>query len=367
MGPRPSSTLTISTPGRICLFGEHQDYLDLPIIAAAISRRISIHGTVRPDDTMVLRLDDIGTTDSFSVAGELRYTKERDYFRSGINVLRRHGHHFSRGYDCLVRGNIPIQAGTSSSSALVVTWIHFLSRVSDRPSSLSREEIANLAYEAEVLEFAEPGGRMDHYSTSLGGLIHLESQPQLRISTLDAPLGTWVLGNSHQAKDTKGILTRVRGEVSAAANAVRTVLPDFSLHATTVEELGECEAGLNRRHFAILSGTLANRDVTREALTVLRSAPIDHRRIGMLLNRHQTVLRDTLQISTTKIDAMIEAALEAGAYGAKINGSGGGGCMFAYAPESPATVAEAVGAIGDAMVVSIDQGTREESPANGNA
>ncbi|MEP0823197.1 MAG: GHMP kinase, partial [Ignavibacterium sp.] len=57
---------------------------------------------------------------------------------------------------------------------------------------------------------------------------------------------------------------------------------------------------------------------------------------------------------------MIDAALKAGALGAKINGSGGGGCMFAYAPDNADRVAEAVGALGEAMVVSIDEGTRRE-------
>src|SRR5512139_1111941 len=115
------STLTISTPGRICLFGEHQDYLGLPVIAAAISRRISIHGTLRSDNRMILKLPDIGSEVSFSLGEKLAYTVERDYFRSAVNVLQKHGHHFTRGYDCVVRGNIPINAGTSSSSALVVT------------------------------------------------------------------------------------------------------------------------------------------------------------------------------------------------------------------------------------------------------
>jgi galactokinase len=39
----------ISTPGRICLFGEHQDYLGLPVIAMAISLRATIRGDKRTD------------------------------------------------------------------------------------------------------------------------------------------------------------------------------------------------------------------------------------------------------------------------------------------------------------------------------
>jgi galactokinase len=74
------------------------------------------------------------------------------------------------------------------------------------------------------------------------------------------------------------------------------------------------------------------------------------------------VLRDNLKISTPKIDRMIEAALRAGAYGGKINGSGGGGCMFVYAPENPEAIAEAIaGAGGKAFIVEVDGGTRVES------
>ena len=360
-------TLRTSTPGRICLFGEHQDYLQLPVIAAAISRRISIHGTARPDDTMVLDLPDVGTSVSFSIAGELHYAEERDYFRSGVNVLRRHGHHFSRGYDCVVRGNIPINAGTSSSSALVVGWIHFLSCISDHRAPLAREEIANLAYEAEVLEFSEPGGMMDHYATALGKLIFLEPHPRVKVLELDAPLGTFVLGNSHQTKDTKGILARVRAEVTDVVSAIRRTCPDFSLHTATREGLRQCRTHLDRRQRAILEATLVNRDTTYQGLATLGAERLDHDRLGQLLNEQQVILRDTLQISTPKIDAMIETALRAGACGAKINGSGGGGCMFAYAPEHADEVADAVNGLGEAMVVSLDRGTHEERQAAGNA
>jgi galactokinase len=76
------------------------------------------------------------------------------------------------------------------------------------------------------------------------------------------------------------------------------------------------------------------------------------------------VLRDVLDISTPKIDRMIDAAFKAGAYGGKINGSGGGGCMFAYAPEGPELVAEAIArAGGTAYVITADAGTRVEREA----
>jgi len=55
---------------------------------------------------------------------------------------------------------------------------------------------------------------------------------------------------------------------------------------------------------------------------------------------------------------MIEAAMNAGALGAKINGSGGGGCMLAYAPENTNEVVEAIKKVGgEAFIVSSDKGT----------
>ncbi|MEZ4902734.1 MAG: galactokinase family protein [Spirosomataceae bacterium] len=185
--------MKISTPGRICLFGEHQDYLGLPTIAAAISRRISIEGTYRNDQQVVIDMPDLGQKEIFELADNLVYERERDYFRSTINVLKRRGFGFSRGLACVVHGNIPINSGTSSSSALIVTWANFLTRHADVPAELSAKELGEIANAAEVLEFGEPGGMMDHYSTAIGHLIYLESTPEIYVESLKPPLGTFVL------------------------------------------------------------------------------------------------------------------------------------------------------------------------------
>ena len=46
-------------------------------------------------------------------------------------------------------------------------------------------------------------------------------------------------------------------------------------------------------------------------------------KFGKLLNGHFDNLKNYKQISTVKIDKMVEICLENGAWGAKINGSGG--------------------------------------------
>ena len=58
---------------------------------------------------------------------------------------------------------------------------------------------------------------------------------------------------------------------------------------------------------------------------------------------------------------MIANALDAGAFGAKINGSGGGGCMFAYAPNAPEKVASAIAeAGGQPFIVHIAEGVKRD-------
>ena len=85
----------------------------------------------------------------------------------------------------------------------------------------------------------------------------------------------------------------------------------------------------------------------------------DHSLIGRLLYKHHRTLRDILKVSTSKIDSMLDASLDAGALGGKINGSGGGGCMFAYAPENPKKVASAIESVGGrAYIIGKDEGTK---------
>ncbi len=351
--------LTASTPGRICLFGEHQDYLGLPVIAAAISRRIDVtaHRTGSPQ--VRLQLPDIQQEIQFTIDQfPLTYLHDRDYFSSALNVLHREGLRFSEGISGQVSGNIPINAGTSSSSALLISWLNIASQLADIPCTFSPAQLAELAYVAEVLEFGDPGGRMDHYATALGGVIYLESSPTIRVETFQPGLGTFVLGDSSEPKDTIGLLKHVKYGMLAAIARMQSYDPAFSLETLPIGELDRYVHLLTPDEQMLVRGNLSDRDVLRQALALLQQPTIDQRQFGELLTIHQTNLRDAKRISTPKIDRMIDAALAAGAYGAKINGSGGGGCMFAYAPDRAEHVAEAIErAGGRAYLIDVDAGT----------
>ncbi|WP_138992599.1 mevalonate kinase [Larkinella sp. C7] len=362
-----SFPLSISTPGRICLFGEHQDYLGLPVIAAAISQRIRINAESTTKPEVRLFLPDIDAEERFSLATlPLTYRQDRDYFRSAVNILLREGFRFSTGIQGEIRGEIPINAGTSSSSALLVTWLAILTQFADNPQTLAPEKLAELAYAAEVLEFGEPGGMMDHYATAVGGVIYLESVPKIHLESFQPKLGALVLGDSRQPKDTIGVLKHVKFGMLRAMEKIKQYDPAFLLTTYPLEAADAYRSILTPDEMALLKGNLSDRDVLREALAMFKSGTVDHQRLGALLTIHQTSLRDAKRVSTPKIDHMIDEALKAGAYGGKINGSGGGGCMFAYAPEKPESVAEAIErAGGKAYIIRVDQGV-SKNPVSKN-
>lgn len=353
--------MKVSTPGRICLFGEHQDYLGLPVIAMAISRRVAIDGIKRNDNKIIINKPNLNQKEEFSLTNPLLYENERDYFRSAINVLRRRGYEFSNGFEITIDGNIPINSGTSSSSALLVSWINFLTNMADNPKEISTKEMGEIAYEAEVLEFGEPGGMMDHYSTAIGDIIYLESKPQIKVENLTPKLGSFVLGDSLEPKDTIGILKHVKFGMLDAIAKIKKFDPNFDLETTSTEKVPEYKNVLTSDEYALLIGNLSDRDILREALAMFNGQSVNHQRFGELLNIHQNSLRDAKRVSTPKINRMIDAAIKAGALGGKINGSGGGGCMFVYAPSNTEEVAEAIEKVGGrSYIITKDDGSRKE-------
>ncbi len=338
--------IRVSAPGRICLFGEHQDYLGLPVITMAVDRYIHIEGEAREERILQVSLPDIGGEERFPLPEKgrpLPYRHRRDYLRSVCNVLGEEGLAPGRGARCVVRGTIPINAGTSSSSALCVAWTRFLLTLGGKNDVLAdRAQVAHLAWRAEVTAFGGPGGMMDQYASALGGVRFIRFKPEVSTAALPPPPGDFILGDSGEPKDTMAILARVRGGVEAAAETIRRRQGGFSLETAGGRGAREWYSLLSPGQRELLEGALENRDITLQARQLFEQEPFDEKRFGDLLNRHHRVLAGKLRVSTPRIEAMLAAARAAGALGGKINGSGGGGCMFAYAAHDTEKVAAAI-------------------------
>ncbi|TFF92348.1 GHMP kinase [Candidatus Thorarchaeota archaeon] len=329
-------------PGRVCLFGEHSDYLGLGVISAAINLTIKVRA--RPIEVREIQVDylDTGESDAFSIEEESQYKHPRDYVRGAFNVLFRRGVCPVQGWLIEVSGNIPFAAGLSSSSALTVAAVKSFAWTAG--VELEGEELANTAFHAEVTEFSESGGMMDHYTSVFGNLIHLDP---CGLTLLPASIIGLVVGDSLEPKkDTVGDLAAIRSSAEEGYRVLSKMIPGFNQLKTP---MGQIE-----NHIDSLSGdcrrttltALRNRELTREAHRLLSKPDPDLDLLGNLIDKHHTLLRDGLNRSTEKIEAMIEAAKEVGALGCKINGSGGGGTMLALAPGKEASVATAIESVG---------------------
>jgi galactokinase len=352
-----------TAPGRICLFGEHQDYLGLPVIAAAIGVRLHIDITIESPllNRYKIVMPDIGRDELINTAMPLVYQHPKDYLRSAVKVVRENGFRLPNALTAIVRSEIPIAAGTSSSTALTMAWITALLH-SAEPDKASPDplQVARYSHACEVLEFKESGGMMDQLSIGYGGVCYIDFAPERPAQPLKAKPEGFVLGDSKQPKDTQAILSRVRGAAEGAIKKIKKALPPFDLKTTPYGEVEHIPCpDLTHEERKVLLGNIRNRDLLRQALDLLSREDFDPKRLGALLTSHHAVLRDAQGISTPKIEGMMDAALEAGALGGKINGSGGGGCMFVLAPGREGEVARAIEkAGGKAYPVSIGDGIR---------
>ena len=333
-------------PGRVCLFGEHQDYLGLPVIAAAIDLGIYFkwNGYHEPEDGRInINMPDINSIRQIDISSKkpLEYTSKRDYLLSSINVLFNKGINVNRGFDCEIHGTLPISAGASSSSALVVSWLQLLHHVfsskhgNDRETlnNLEPEALARWANQAEVGEFGESGGFMDHVTSAVGGVLYIT--PDYNITRLGFKDETClVLGDSLEKKETVENIRKLRARVETELLEIKEIIPEFSIDDAKFLNRSFLESnsgsGLHLEdNFPLVYANLQDGLITKRALTIFQNKSYQAKEIGALVTKHHVYLRDYLGISTPKIEKLIKTSLNAGAAGAKINGSGFGGTMFA--------------------------------------
>ena len=351
--------IKIKSPGRICLFGEHQDYLNYPTISMAISKYIYLQAERISEPKFLINQPDIDTSIEIQLnSGELEYTSNRDYLVSGYNQFIRKNCKFEKGYKIKITGDIPINAGVASSSALVIAWLYFLNLISDK--GLDSFQIALEGYNTEVKEFEEGGGMMDHFNSVFGNLIFLKPEiPKPNLFVYNLTLEGFVLGNSKEKKTTVDDLLKTKNATLKAFKILKDIMPDFNQFCTKLEDIKPYLTNLKKVYKQKIIGNIINRDITFDAKELideqyslitekkLLNTNIGfYQKLGNLLNLHQQQLNENIQISTEKINKMILNCLKSGAFGGKINGSGFGGTMFALFPNNEQLIKNAIEEVG---------------------
>ncbi len=206
------------------------------------------------------------------------------------------------GFTLTTRCDAPPGSGLGSSGALGVALVGALTRA--RQDSISRQEVADQAWQVETIEAQLPGGKQDQYAAALGGFHRLTFRdPDVGIEplTLDPAFAAALERHTLMCYTNK---SRVSGD-------------------TISRVLGAYDRGDSK-----VTGALRGLKETGHAMAdALRAA--DLARVGALLTenwKHQQALDPGMR--TVEMAQLEDAAIKAGALGGKAAGAGAGGCMF---------------------------------------
>jgi mevalonate kinase len=121
----------------------------------------------------------------------------------------------------------------------------------------------------------------------------------------------------------------------ALAQPLRLAIGHSGVSSST-REMVEMVAKLKARSEDMVARSFeAIKSLVQNARLALEAG--DHVGLGKLMDLNQ-VLLSGLMVSTEEIETMCRLAREAGALGAKLTGSGGGGCVVALVQGDPAPV-----------------------------
>jgi galactokinase len=240
-----------------------------------------------------------------------------------------------KGLDALIDSDLPVAAGLSSSSALVVAAALGLLTVND--VTMERQELMELLAEAERY-VGMRGGGMDQaicLGAHEGQAARIDFDP-VRLTPVPVP-HEWrfVVASSLIPAEKSGRAREIYNRRSEECReALATVTAHFGVSPANYRRLleGVPVRELVERATHILGSPLDRRfrHVVTEAARVRQAEQAlresDLARFGSLLNESHSSLRDDYEVSARELDELTEIALAAGASGSRLTGAGLGGC-----------------------------------------
>ena len=315
-----SEWYTASAPGKFVILGEHAVVYGKPAIVLAVDRRITC--SIRRSQRNTLN-------------GEFIDFNRQPHFR----YLTRDVHY---AMDYVTSSEIPPGSGMGSSAALSAALAMAIRE--ERGEPVDERSLVDEAYGAEL--FAQGNGSpMDAsacvHGKGIGVNIPGAEDRELwtisrgertwRVSDIDVPDMTFVIGN-----------TGIRAATGPLVDKVRRYMQSNHFACDVVEEIAA---------------------VTLMGYNAIRRNDVEE--LGSLMTRDHKLL-SILGVSCRELNKLVNASLPY-SYGAKLTGSGGGGCMVALTDE-PQKVAEAIEARGGTayIVKTGSDGVRmEPTPASG--
>ena len=318
-----------SAPGRVNLIGEHTDYNDGFVFPSAIEFKSRVAIAPRTDGKLLLQSREFPEQFEFDL-GKLPATKVGawcDYVLGVLVSLRQAGSKVG-GASVLVRGEVPIGSGLSSSAALEVASA--LAFMSLHGTSLPMPQVAQLCQRAENTFVGAKVGIMDQFVSCLGkaGQALLLDCRSLEYELVPIPAGVRLVICNTMVKheNAGGEYNLRRSECEQGVKILAKWYPGIrALRDVTSQQVEEHKGDLPEVIYKRSSHVVSENERVLESADALRSR--DLRRFGELMKASHRSLRDLYEVSCMELDVMVEASEGLpGCWGGRMTGGGFGGC-----------------------------------------
>ncbi len=329
-------------PGRVNLIGEHTDYNDGFALPFALAAGVCVAAGRSEGDRLMLSSRQQGETvvtvplaglAPGAVGGWAAYP-------AGVAWALRSAGHGVAGLRIAVDADLALGAGLSSSAAIECATGLAMAELCGLP--VSRAGLAAVGRRAENDFVGAPTGVMDQLAVMLceqGNALLLDCRA---LSGVAVPLDVAAAGLALLVIDT-----RVQHELADGGYGARRLACERAASELGVTALRDvADAGVLARLADPVVRSRARHVITEnqrvlDVADLLRAGRLDA--IGPLLTASHVSLRDDFAVSWPEADVTVQAALEAGALGARMTGGGFGGSVIALVPaQLTGAVAEAV-------------------------
>ena len=276
-----------SVPAKTILFGEHAVVYGYPAIAISISNLRAY--TVIQDNNQSASVNILA--EDINLETTLANLPVHHPIRKTIDLFSRFTHRTISPITLQIRSDIPIASGLGSGAAITIAILRALSTYFLQP--LTDLEISNLAFEVEKIHHGTPSG-IDN-----------------TVIAFEKPVW-FIKGEKAQLFDFH--------------NRIELLIANSNLSTPTVETVNHVREQIE--NFPIETNLILENigNLTRAAKEAIAKGDINL--IGDLMAQNHQLLK-SLDVSCEKLDRMVETALSAGAYGAKLSGGGRGGNIIA--------------------------------------
>jgi len=278
--------------GKTILFGEHFVVHGVPGIASAVDS--AADATVKKAKKGINVADERTGAKGYAEKKKLQQLESIERMLKAMNLDPK-----KTAMNIWLGGNLPGFSGLGASAASSVAIARAI--VEEFNLILSDEKINDVAYEAEKAYAGNPSG-IDNTAATFGGLIWFKKNLGSGSNTIEQlsirePVEI-VIGNT-------GIVANTKAMVAGVGERKEQNLEEYGAIFRQAEEL-------------------ANKG--REALE-----KFDLKQVGELMNENHRLLQE-IEVSCKELDYLVDLARKQGAFGAKMTGGGGGGCMLALTP-----------------------------------